>query len=355
MHTVDGRNPVLVDIAKMIVCSWICIYWNCCRIRIPFDNNIIHCTPFDQSYVLGSKLPLVPCSRDGHQPNSRGVYTHSKDSLLMGGWAYPHYRELIDPGTDVLHTPYHSVQDDGQQLATPASSAQSPPRLGLISISRCMLQMSNISKRYRYVARMYIWYMLYICYICYISYMWYNIGMLVSPSQDRTQTHKGWSSDLQKGGKRFLVTRFLHSQSMTTTWTHCASDTTDLKSIWSSCLWYLEKHNTFNKSYAPNLLIHLKMRQEYPQHLVHLKIEEDVLVFLNHHFQVQGLLLGRINHTWLVEEMLMKFRLSPFAIINGKWIGESVGIPEDKNIYINKTGLDYYLEGGQPKNHICMI
>ena len=27
----------------------------------------------------GSKLPLVPCGRDGHQPNSRGLYTHQKN------------------------------------------------------------------------------------------------------------------------------------------------------------------------------------------------------------------------------------------------------------------------------------
>ena len=33
-------------------------------------------------HVLGSKLPLFSYGRDGHQPYSRGLYTHYKDSLL---------------------------------------------------------------------------------------------------------------------------------------------------------------------------------------------------------------------------------------------------------------------------------
>ena len=32
--------------------------------------------------------------KDGHQPNSRGLYTHYKDSLLKVGWVYPRYKEL---------------------------------------------------------------------------------------------------------------------------------------------------------------------------------------------------------------------------------------------------------------------
>ena len=36
----------------------------------------------EQSFVLRSKLPLFPYKGDGHQPNSRGLYTHDKDSLL---------------------------------------------------------------------------------------------------------------------------------------------------------------------------------------------------------------------------------------------------------------------------------
>ncbi len=41
-------------------------------------------------YVPGSKLPLFPyLIGDGHQPNSRGLYTHYKDSLLKVGWPSP--------------------------------------------------------------------------------------------------------------------------------------------------------------------------------------------------------------------------------------------------------------------------
>ena len=31
-------------------------------------------------HVPGSKLPLFSYGRDGHQPNSRDLYTHYKDS-----------------------------------------------------------------------------------------------------------------------------------------------------------------------------------------------------------------------------------------------------------------------------------
>ena len=36
-------------------------------------------------YMLGSKLPFFSYGRDGHQPYSRGLYTHYKDSLLKVG------------------------------------------------------------------------------------------------------------------------------------------------------------------------------------------------------------------------------------------------------------------------------
>ena len=36
-------------------------------------------------YVLGSKLPLFSYATDGHQHNSRGLYTHDKDSLFKLG------------------------------------------------------------------------------------------------------------------------------------------------------------------------------------------------------------------------------------------------------------------------------
>ena len=39
-------------------------------------------------YVLGLKLPLVPCGiGDGDQSNSRVLYTHSNDSMLKVGWS----------------------------------------------------------------------------------------------------------------------------------------------------------------------------------------------------------------------------------------------------------------------------
>ena len=36
-----------------------------------------------------SKLPLFSYGRDGHQPYSRGLYTHYKDSLLKVEWPSP--------------------------------------------------------------------------------------------------------------------------------------------------------------------------------------------------------------------------------------------------------------------------
>ena len=50
--------------------------------------------------MLGSKLPLFPYNR-GHQPNSRGLYTHYKDSLLKGWMTIPNTRSL-DPGCNIL-------------------------------------------------------------------------------------------------------------------------------------------------------------------------------------------------------------------------------------------------------------
>ncbi len=40
------------------------------------------------------QLPFFPHGRDGHQPNSRGLYTHYEDSLLKVGWVYPQYKEF---------------------------------------------------------------------------------------------------------------------------------------------------------------------------------------------------------------------------------------------------------------------
>ena len=41
-------------------------------------------------YVPGSKTPKnFHIIGDGHQPNTRGLYTHCKDSLLKAGWPSP--------------------------------------------------------------------------------------------------------------------------------------------------------------------------------------------------------------------------------------------------------------------------
>ena len=49
-------------------------------------------------------FPLVG---DGHKPNSSGLYTHYKDSLLKVGWVYPQYKEWI---TDWLCSSQNEVK-----------------------------------------------------------------------------------------------------------------------------------------------------------------------------------------------------------------------------------------------------
>ena len=50
--------------------------------------------------VPGSKLHDFHVIGDGHQPNSRGLYTHYKDSVIKGGRSpIPNTRSL-DPGTN---------------------------------------------------------------------------------------------------------------------------------------------------------------------------------------------------------------------------------------------------------------
>ena len=52
------------------------------------------------TFVPGSKLPLFPHNRGKtHQPNSRGLYTHHKDSYWRWDEFNPQYKEWIDPGT----------------------------------------------------------------------------------------------------------------------------------------------------------------------------------------------------------------------------------------------------------------
>ena len=46
---------------------------------------------------------------DGHQPNSRDLYTHHKDFLLKVGWVYPQENATFDHGTCVhLMHPFHN-------------------------------------------------------------------------------------------------------------------------------------------------------------------------------------------------------------------------------------------------------
>ena len=48
---------------------------------------------------------------DGHQPNSRGLYTSYKDSLLKVGWVYPQYKDFrpwhISSGKDHMGPTVH--------------------------------------------------------------------------------------------------------------------------------------------------------------------------------------------------------------------------------------------------------
>ena len=53
----------------------------------------------------GSKLPLFHIIGDGHQPNSRGLYTHYKDSYCSGGiFPIPQkkYSDNLDHGTQQI-------------------------------------------------------------------------------------------------------------------------------------------------------------------------------------------------------------------------------------------------------------
>ena len=62
-------------------------------------------------YVLGSKLQLFSYGRDGHQPHSRGLYTH-EGFPVKGGMTIPNIKSL-DPGThEALHGSlvYHCLQ-----------------------------------------------------------------------------------------------------------------------------------------------------------------------------------------------------------------------------------------------------
>ncbi len=55
-------------------------------------------------FVLGSKLPLFSHGRDGHQPNSRGLYTHYKDSYKR--WDdHPQYSDFWPWHISVLSQP----------------------------------------------------------------------------------------------------------------------------------------------------------------------------------------------------------------------------------------------------------
>ena len=55
------------------------------RLKWTSHSHLLKCPIGKLAYVMGSKLPLFSYGRDGHQPYSRALYTHYKDSLLKVG------------------------------------------------------------------------------------------------------------------------------------------------------------------------------------------------------------------------------------------------------------------------------
>ena len=51
---------------------------------------------WDRAAAGGPKLPLFPYW-DGHQPKSRGLYTHDEDSPLKGGMSVPPITRPVYP------------------------------------------------------------------------------------------------------------------------------------------------------------------------------------------------------------------------------------------------------------------
>ncbi len=64
--------------------------------HVPQPQSYIH--PYVRSGLNSHYFHIIG---DGHQPNSRGLYTHYKDSLLKGGMTIPNTRSL-DPGSHGL-------------------------------------------------------------------------------------------------------------------------------------------------------------------------------------------------------------------------------------------------------------
>ena len=92
----------LVFRGKMLVLwrgTWIlapggqCMEFSRCPAGTKFSSHLGLVT-----YLLGSKLTLFSYGRDGHQPYSRGLGTHSKDFPMKAGMTIPHI-VIFDPGT----------------------------------------------------------------------------------------------------------------------------------------------------------------------------------------------------------------------------------------------------------------
>ena len=96
-------------------CILMCIFQNCHDFAdvpstsksskppgIPHRQEQALCSRFSpaaeaKSWMKWRHMHCFPVVGDGHQPNSRVLYTHYKDSLFLVGWVYPQRRELIDP------------------------------------------------------------------------------------------------------------------------------------------------------------------------------------------------------------------------------------------------------------------
>ena len=89
---------------------WVWLYMYCFKyLNFNLFNYKVLLNSQCSLYVLGSKLQWFPYNRgyieDGHQPNSRVLYTHYEDSLTI-----PYIRSL-DPGTysNTLHDHWWSL------------------------------------------------------------------------------------------------------------------------------------------------------------------------------------------------------------------------------------------------------
>ena len=70
---------------------------------------------FSKKLVQEPNLSQPNIIGDGHQPNSRGLYTHYKDSLLKVGWP-PQVKQAQNDGPKTAYTREH---DDGSANVNP--------------------------------------------------------------------------------------------------------------------------------------------------------------------------------------------------------------------------------------------